>query len=90
MADRSLKEFIEFVAANPKMHWGDCSCTPVLEFDENGKTRDVVRRCAITADGMTTIVHMPHRVKLGTGEHWAPQTVLSAIEEVIGPEAEME
>lgn len=85
MTDRTLKEFTDFVVASPHLPWGEFSCTPVLEFDQVGKALTMVKRCAITAGGVTTVVRLPQHVTIGERQPWPPQAVLDAIMEAIGP-----
>lgn len=85
MADRTLKELTEFVTARPDLPWGEFSCTPVLEFDQKGKSLTTVKRCAITAGGVTAVVRLPHQVTIGKGLSWPPESVRNAMLEALGP-----
>lgn len=87
MADRSVEELLKFVAGNPQIPWADFSCTPVLEFDADGKALTTARRCAVTAGGTTVVVHMPHRITIGKGQPWPPKAIIDGMMEAVGPVA---
>ena len=84
MPDRRLEDLNGIVGANPQVPWGDFECTPVLEFDVQGKASDTARRCAITAGDRTVVLRLPQRVAIGAGA-WPPNAVMEKMMEAVGP-----
>ncbi len=85
MPDHSLKELVDIVGTNPQVPWSDFRCTPVLEFDAEGKATGTAGRCAITAGDVTTVIKLPHRMAIEKQQSWPPQAVVDAMMEAVGP-----
>ena len=85
MADRKLEELPKLIAANPEISWTDFGCTPVIDFDANGKAVTTVRRCAITANHVTVVVKLPHPASFKKGEPWPPTVITDVMMEAVGP-----
>ena len=85
MADHNLEELPKLVAANPGISWADFNCTPVIDFDANGKALTTVRRCAITTNHLTVVVRLPHHAVFEKGAPWPPKAIIDAMMEAVGP-----
>ena len=85
MADHNLEELPKLVAANPNVSWADFTCTPVIDFDVNGKALTTARRCAITANHLTIVVKLPHSAIFDKGKPWPPKAITDVMMEAVGP-----
>ena len=85
MTDCNLEELPKLVAANPDISWTDFSCTPVIDYDANGKALTAVRRCAVTANHLTVVVKLPHHAVVKKGAPWPPKAVTDVMMEAVGP-----
>jgi len=85
MTNHNLQELPQIIAVNRDISWADFICTPVIDFDADGKALSAVRRCAITASHRTIVVRLPHRTTLDNGEPWPPKAVVDVMIEAVGP-----
>ena len=85
MADRYLEELPKLISANRDVSWADFSCTPVIDFDADGKAQTTVRRCAVTAGQVTVVVKLPHPATFKKGEPWPPKAITDVMMEAVGP-----